>query len=197
MSDHETLQVYADQAQHYADMTDAVSSDDPMLNAFIADIPQGGHVLDLGCGPGASAACMANAGLRVDAFDPVPEMVALASRHTGVTALQAGFDDLKVSRHYDGIWANFSLLHAPRAALPGHLDRIVTALKPNGVFHIAVKTGAGTKRDGLGRQYTYYTEDELIGFLRDAGITVFDTRSGASTGLDGVVAPWIALRGRA
>lgn len=193
MSDEQTLSVYAAKADEYADLTDDAAGKDPSLIAFIAAIPKGGRVLDLGCGPGGSAAEMAKAGLVVDACDPVAEMVALAQRHDGVNARKAGFEDVTQADFYDGIWANFSLLHAPRHDMPEHLARIATALKPGGRFHIGVKTGTGSKRDALGRHYTYYTECELVGLLSAAGLTVSDRREGCDTGLDGVDAHWIIL----
>lgn len=197
MSDDETLNVYAQQAERYASLSDDANTEDPCLVAFITDLPPGGRALDLGCGPGASAAVMAQAGLQVDAFDPVAEMVALARRHPGVSARQAGFTEVSGQDVYDGIWANFSLLHAPRSDMPAHLARIASALKPGGRFHIAVKTGSGAKRDVIGRYYTYYERDELIGLLQDVRLHVFDQFEGVSVGLDGVEAHWIALAARA
>ena len=197
MSDPETLKVYAEKAQEYADLTDEDNHDDPLLDAFIADVRQGGRVLDLGCGPGASAARMAQKGLRVDAFDPVPEMVQLAGRHAGVDAKEAGFEDVSGADLYDGIWANFSLLHASKDDLPAHLARIAAALKPGGIFHIAVKSGTGTARDSLGRRYTYYSDQELTALLTDAGMTVFDKQTGEGKGLAGDTSSWIAMRARA
>ena len=193
MSDTETLRVYAEKAFDYAALTDDINTADPGLKAFISAMPEGGHVLDLGCGPGAAAAQMAKAGLSVEAFDPVPQMVNLASQRSGVSARQAGFEDVSGSAVYDGIWANFSLLHARRADLPKHVERIVEALKPGGRFHIAVKTGIGEERDSLGRFYTYYTEQELTGLLGNAGLQVIDRREGCDRGLSGKVEPWIAL----
>ena len=193
MTDKETLQVYAEKASDYAAMTDADNMKDPSLQAFVEAMPRGGHVLDLGCGPGASAAHMARLGLIVDAYDPVPQMVAMASQHEGVSAQLAGFDDVDGTAIYDGVWANFSLLHAPRADLPKHLDRIAKALKPDGRFHIAVKTGTGSHRDSIGRMYTYYTEEELTGMLNAAGFEVSGRREGCTPGLSGEEAHWIAL----
>ena len=197
MSDAETLKVYAEQAEEYAALTDDVNAADPVLAAFIEALPKGGAVLDLGCGPGASAAQMAQAGLIVEAVDPVAEMVALAGRHPGVTARQASFDDIDAVAVYDGIWASFSLLHAPRADLPRHLAALTRALKPGGLFHIAVKTGTGETRDRLGRFYTYYTDAELSGLLETAGLTIMARRTGSGKGLDGTDAPYIAISAHA
>lgn len=197
MSDEQTLGVYAAQAKKYADLTGDANSADPRLSAFIADMPANGRVLDLGCGPGQSAALMAQAGLSVTAFDPVPEMVEMAATHAGVTSQVASFDDVEGEQLYDGVWANFSLLHAPRADMPRHLAAIAKALKPGGRFHIGVKTGTGTHRDSIGRLYTYYTEDELTGLLTDAGLSVFDRAEGVDAGLSGEDAHWICLAARA
>jgi SAM-dependent methyltransferase len=191
-ADRETLRVYDASAADYAAMVKQYE-DDPALTAFIGGLAKGAHVLDLGCGPGWAAARMATEGLAVDATDASAEMVALAARHPGITARQASFDDIAGTDIYDGIWANFSLLHAARADLPGHLAALRAALKPGGLFHIGMKTGTGTHRDKLGRRYTYVTEDELDALLRDAGFTPFSCRTGADKGLDGELAPWVTM----
>jgi SAM-dependent methyltransferase len=195
MTDRETLAVYDAQAADYAALTTSEARD-KQLAAFIADMPPGGHVLDLGCGPGQSAAEMARHGLHVTATDASAEMVALAAARPGVTAHQASFDDITEDALYDGIWANFSLLHAPRDAMPRHLAAIARALKPGGRFHIGVKTGTGSRRDALGRLYTYYTQEDLTALLAEAGLTVFASNTGASKGLDGIMAGWVTLAAR-
>jgi SAM-dependent methyltransferase len=140
---------------------------------------------------------MAAAGLAVEAWDLSEGMVRLAAARPGVAARQAGFDALKAHEEYDGIWANFSLLHAPRDAMPGHLAAIARALKPGGLFHVGLKEGSGERRDSLGRLYTYYQEDELAGLLRTAGLQPGSFTRGADKGLDGEVAPWITVTARA
>ncbi|WP_113910653.1 class I SAM-dependent DNA methyltransferase [Roseovarius dicentrarchi] len=190
--DDETLGVYRARAQDYAAMTDELSGD-KHLAAFIAAMPPGARVLDIGCGPGRAAGQMAAAGLAVDAIDAVPEMVAMAAAQPGVTAWQASFDDIGGDAIYDGVWANFSLLHAPRAALPGHLAAIHRALKPGGLLHIGMKTGTGAGRDDLGRFYTYYTEAELRELLIAAGLTPARSWTGRDTGLAGTCDEWSIL----
>ncbi len=197
MSDRETLGVYAKKAQEYANLAEDDPNERPLRDAFIAALPKGAHVLDLGCGPGQSAAAMAKAGLRVTATDAVPEMVAMADQHEGVAAHVATFDQIEGEALYDGIWANFSLLHAARADMPRHLEALRRAIKPGGIFHIALKSGEGEKRDSIGRLYTYYTDAELSGLVITAGFTVTDRTSGSTVGLDGTPANWIALRAHA
>lgn len=193
MSDAETLRIYNDRATDYAAQNQDYLSNDPRLLEFITACPAGGQVLDLGCGPGTSAAVMAKAGLRAEAMDASAEMISLANSHAGVTAWQASFDEIQGVDVYDGIWANYSLLHAPRTAMPVHLAAIKRALTPNGVFYIALKLGKGEARDALGRLYTYYEEDDLQALLKTAGFTVLNCAFGKSKGLDGAMARWISV----
>lgn len=195
-TDPATIQVYDERAQEYASVT-ADHIETPLLRAFVAAVPPGGRVLDLGCGPGLFAQAMQQAGLTVDATDASTQMVALANQQPDVTARQASFTDLSDEITYDGVWANFSLLHAPRAEMPGLLTRIHTALKPGGHFHLSVKTGTGDTRDRLGRFYTYYTPDELSGLLQDAGFTVTKVTPGRDKGLDGSLSDWISVASHA
>ncbi len=193
MSDPKTLEVYADKAQEYADLTVKAADKDPLKTRFIAALPKGGRVLDLGCGPGHFAHFMARAELQVTALDAVPEMIRLIPDHPAITPVLGTFDDIAGTDIYDGIWANFSLLHAPRADLPRHLAALHRALKPGGLFHIALKTGTHTKRDRLGRQYAFYSETELTDLLTAAGFVVDSCQTGRDVGLDGTAADWIAL----
>ncbi|WP_170608416.1 class I SAM-dependent DNA methyltransferase [Ruegeria arenilitoris] len=193
MSDQDTISVYNAQAARYAALTDEDNSADPQLTRFIQSVPQGGTVLDIGCGPGMSAAVMAQSGLKVEAIDASTEMVKLAAKHPGVVAQQAAFGELDATEKYHGVWANFSLLHANRRDFPRHLAAIHKALKPNGVFYIAMKLGQGDGPDRLGRYYCYYSEDELKQIVQDAGFTVIESYLGSGTGLDGSVSDWIGL----
>lgn len=197
MSDADTIKVYDARAADYAAMTDDHNTSDPTLSAFIAACPAGGRVLDLGCGPGASAAVMAKAGLVVEATDASIQMVALAGQHPGVNARQATFDQISGQGVYDGIWASFSLLHAPRADFPRHLAACHKALKSGGVFAIGMKLGSGAARDSIGRQYTYYSIEDLEQHLTSAGFTIVDKETGTGTGLDGSLSDYVAVTAHA
>ena len=196
MPDSETIRVYDARAAEYAAVNAKENSSKAILATFINTCPPGGHVLDLGCGPGASAAVMAQAGLTVDASDASGEMVALAARHAGVNAFQALFSDISGHNIYDGIWASFCLLHAPRADFPDHLAALHKALKPGGAFFIGMKLGAGEARDSIGRLYTYYTAGELYQYLTQAGFSDLRSVFGTSRGLDGEMADYVAVMTR-
>ncbi|GHG86117.1 class I SAM-dependent methyltransferase [Pseudodonghicola xiamenensis] len=193
MSDPETIAVYDRRAADYAARNERYVRRDPQLAAFIAACPPGGRVLDLGCGPGTSSARMAEAGLRVDATDASAEMIALAARAPGVTARQATFDQIEGTDIYDGIWAGFCLLHAPRSDFPRHLTALRQALKPGGQFAIGMKLGEGEARDQIGRHYTYYTHEALMDHLSTAGFTPASETREQGKGLDGSPADLITV----
>jgi len=190
--DPETLALYDARAGDYAGL-----DQDPdvaaRLTGFIAALPIGGRALDLGCGPGWAAAAMRDAGLHVTAIDASPEMARVAHARYGVDVVVAGFDGVTAHAEFDGIWAHFSLLHTPRRDLPGHLSRLLRALKPGGVLLLGMKLGTGEGRDRLGRFYTYYSAGELRAHLANAGLSVTAERRVTVPGFDGLPAASIIL----
>lgn len=194
-TDDKTIAVYDAKVAAYSDAFSAAEAD-PSLRRFAEQLPSGGKVLDLGCGPGTHAAALHGLGFEVTATDASAAMIKQANSHAGITVLQAEFSELLEQDHYDGIWANFSLLHEPRSNMAGHLARISTALKPAGIFHIGMKTGSDEGRDHLGRFYTYYEVAELRGLLEAAGFQVLNEVTGEGAGLAGTVDPWVEILSR-
>ncbi len=195
-ADRRTIAVYDAKAGDYANRF-AQGKPDRHLQAFMAMLPEGARVLDLGCGPANASAFLRAAGMRPDPVDASPAMVALANERHDIGARLATFDDIDAVAEYDGVWANFSLLHADRADLPRHLAALHRALKPGGHFHIGMKTGTGAARDALDRFYTFVTRDELMELVRDAGFTVVSEHEGVERGLAGTLDPFLILLARA
>lgn len=192
MADKETLEVYATYAEDYAKRF-AQDKPDVHLRKFMSALPTQARVLDLGCGTGRTTSFMARAGIDVEGWDASPEMASVGlAQHEQVIRV-ATFDQLAAKDTYDGIFANFSLLHAPKSEMPGYLARIASALKPGGHLHIGLKMGNGEARDKLGRFYAYYTDPEITTLLNDVGLPSIDRSYGADIGLDGEAAPWIIL----
>lgn len=190
--DEETVAVYDKQVADYVELTKTEQPDES-LTGFIARLPQQARVLDLGCGPGASAAAMKSAGLTVDATDASGEMVRAANKLFDIGARVATFQDIDSVAEYDGIWANFSLLHATEEEFVDILPRLHRALKPNGLLFLGMKTGEGITRDRLGRRYTYYSENQLTERLSAAGFETIDSEHGEGAGLAGSMDPFVLM----
>lgn len=195
MADARTIALYDAKAADYAKLVQSDAADD-QLQGFIDLLPKDAKVLDLGCGPAFASVKMRDAGFTPDPVDASKGMVDMANARFGINARQLTFDDIDMAAAYDGVWANFSLLHAERGDLPRHLDALSLALRPNGVIHVGMKTGTGEARDRIDRKYTYVTENELRGLLETAGFAILGTDTGADTGFDGTIAPWVVMRGR-
>ena len=164
--DEETLQFYRSNAQSYADWAKAPST---RLPGFLALLPSGSSILELGCGAGNHSAIMLEAGFQVRATDGSPEMAEIASRRLGYPVEAMLFHQLAAQEAYDGVWASACLLHVPRDELAGILSRIRRALKPSGVFYASFKIGEGDGRDNLGRYYNYPSPQWLQATYAAAG----------------------------
>ncbi len=183
MSDERTIKAYTDRVADYlriplpAEQLEA-------RQAFVDAVREGGYVLDLGSGPGSDSAFLMRQGLKVRALDATPAFVEHA-RSNGVDAHLGTFDDVTEVAEYDGVYASFCLLHAPRADFPRHLNAIHTALKPGGQLFLGMKLGTGEHRDDLDRYYTYYSEAQIKDALTSAGFTIDRTVQGMGKGLAG------------
>ena len=188
--DPDTLAFYDREAATYAARREPASS--PQLGAFIAALPQGAAVLELGCGGGQDAEVMLAAGLDVTPTDGSPGLAAEAERRLGRPVRLMRFDELDETSRYDGAWANACLLHVPTAALPGVLARVWRALRPGGRFAASYKAGAGDSRDDLGRFYNFPTRETLEAAYREAGAWArLDFDEGEGGGYDKVVRRWL------
>ena len=192
MADKQTVTIYNQNIATYKKMVNKLPDIKP-LNAFIDALQAGAYVLDWGSGPGYLAAEMRARGLRPLCVDASREMVEAARNDYQLDAKQAEFSQLNESQIYDGIWANFSLLHVKRAAFLSHISAAATALVPSGVFYVSVKLGKGQGRDELGRFYSYFGQDELQAMLVQSGFEIVDKFTGKSRGMAGKLEEWVGL----
>jgi len=123
-------------------------------------------------------------------------MVKLTQADPRIKAWQARFEEFQALHRYDGVWASFSLLHAPRDRMPALLMAIQHALKPKGCLTLALKLGSGSRRDSLGRLYTYYSLPELRGLLTETKFDWLNHIEGKSIGLDGTQSDWAIVHTR-
>ncbi|OED39377.1 hypothetical protein AB833_15715 [Chromatiales bacterium (ex Bugula neritina AB1)] len=192
MSDQETIRVYDNKIDDYLGMVDD-HGPDAVLSSFMSKVTPGGFVLDLGCGPAHSSSVMRANGFLVDPVDASEGMVKIANEKFDINARVAVFEDINSTAEYDGIWANFSLLHAAADDLPDIIKALHKAMKAGGVFHLGMKIGSGASRDKFGRLYTYYSQQQLCDYLLAAGFTIDEIETTEGTGLAGELESWISI----
>ena len=163
----DTLQFYRRNAEAYSRRE--ITSRQARLNRFLALLPPGAAILELGCGAGGDSAEMLARGFDVSPTDGSPELAELASRRLGSAVGTLLFHELDEVEAYHGVWANACLLHVPRAELAQVLTLIWRALKPGGSFYASYKTGEIAGRDTLNRYYNYPTAEWLRSTYAEAG----------------------------
>lgn len=133
-----------------------------LYRPFLKYIPEGGHILDAGCGSGRDSKYFITAGCKVTAFDNSMKMVDYASQFIRQKVLCMNFDDVQWERGFDGIWACASLLHVSKENIENILEKFLRALKISGVIFMSFKDGTGERIEpDTGRFFNYYTVEEL------------------------------------
>ena len=149
-------------------------------NRFLSYIPAGGRILDAGCGSGRDSKAFLDAGYDVVSFDASEEMCKRASEYIGKDVLNMRFEDISFDHEFDGIWACASLLHVPENELPGILEKMKNALKPNGVIYASFKYGKGTTFRGE-RQFSDFTEVSVVPLFETVGLEIVNNIVGTDS----------------
>lgn len=131
---------------------------------FLEYVPQGGRILDFGCGSGRDTKYFLGRGYRVDAVDGSGELCRIVGAYTGIPVEQMKFHELDRVGAHDGIWACASILHVAKRELPDVLRKMADAAKDGGILYASFKYG---EFEGVrdGRYFTCFTEE---GFRRVA-----------------------------
>ena len=196
IADKLTIEIYAREAGAYA-QRDKPQRIGDFLTPFMAGLPPGAVVLDLGCGSGWAAVEMQERGFDVHALDASPELAAIAQAKLARPVRVMSFEGLEDVAAFDGIWSSAALLHVAKADMPGLLARLARALKPGGLLLATFKAGEGEGRDKLGRFYAYYALDELRALVeRVPGLDWLPPLTGESVDFTGVPTVILGLSAR-
>ncbi len=158
-----TIDYYNKHAEEFTASTFEVDMES-LYQPFLAELPEGARILDVGCGSGRDTLAFKNKGYQLDAIDYSEELVKKATRLTGIPIKLKSFYEVDDYEAYDGIWACASLLHCERSRLAEVLEKMVQALKPNGVIYISFKYG-DSDRDKDGRKFTDLDENQADALL--------------------------------
>ena len=147
-----------DVSQNYAALLDAIERPPPF------------SILDFGCGPGRDLAYFVSQGHEAVGLDGSERFVAMARARTGCEVLHQDFLALALpANRFDGIFANASLFHVPRAELPRVLRELRGALNPRGVLFSSNPRGDDAEGWSGARYGAYLTLETWRGFVTAAG----------------------------
>ncbi|ENX13477.1 hypothetical protein F894_01686 [Acinetobacter sp. CIP 51.11] len=163
-----TIDYYNKHAEEFTASTFEVDMES-LYQPFLAELPRGTRILDVGCGSGRDTLAFKNKAYQVDAIDYSEELVKKATRLTGIPVKLQSFYEIDAEEAYYGIWACASLLHCERTRLKEVIGKLLSALKPNGVLYMSFKYG-NSDREKEGRQFTDLNEAQaeiLLGQLEN------------------------------
>jgi SAM-dependent methyltransferase len=167
------------------------------LEALLNALPkkQGLRILDVGCGPGRDLRTLRDLGHTPVGLDGCAAFVNMARAHSGCEVLQQSFFELELPpAGFDGIFANASLFHVPRANLPRVLAELCTALRPGGALFCSNPRAMGGEQEGWqGERYgTYLTLESWSGLFDTAGFSL-DRHFLRPPGRPAAEQPWLAM----
>jgi SAM-dependent methyltransferase len=164
-------------AEAYASWEEAGGVKERHLARLAELVPEGGRVLDLGCGTGELVTRHLLERYRVVGVDISPHSIVVAKREVpGAEYLCADMADLDLEpESFDGVTAFFSVIHVPREEQPAVLASIHRWLRPGGhaIVTLGAADGEGTG-DFLGAEmfWSSWSEERNLALLRDAGFEV-------------------------
>lgn len=168
------LAYYEANATKYAESTlqiDLTSLYEP----FLALLPSGARILDVGCGGGRDLKAFRERGFNPFGIDSSIALVEIARDYSGVDVAVAKVETIDFVEKFDAVWACASLLHLPRTELPEALRRIKHSLVSGGVLFLSVQSGSGEEILEDGRFYAHYTDAEIRMSVSAIGFDVLET----------------------
>ena len=162
---YNTLEYYNKNAKAYCEQT-LEGNMQENYDKFLDHLPTNAYILDFGCGSGRDSKYFLEKGYKVKVIDGSIEMCKLASKYINQEIICMNFEELKDINTYDGIWACSSILHVEKENLPNILNKMVDALKVNGIIYTSFKIGEGFEIKEE-KYYNYLTKNEMIQILKD------------------------------
>lgn len=190
-------QYYDDHAADYAART--LRAPHPtVIEPFIAALPRGASVVDLGCGAGRELAVLAGVGFDVVGYDMSPALAEIARAKTHAPVLVADMRDMRLPpASLDGVIAVASLLHLAPEELAPMLIEVARWVRTGGLFLTTMKLGSGSEVDLLGRRFIYFDSMTWRALLARAGFEIVaETTSAPSVGVSSSGHAWLGTIAR-
>lgn len=136
----DSIDYYNQNARDYYDHTVELDME-KFYEKFISLLPEGGAVLDLGCGSGRDSLHFLEEGFDVTALDGSKELCELAQIHIGQDVLNMKFEEMSFDEVFDGVWACASLLHVDENEIDYVLNKVIEGMTPGGILFLSFKHG--------------------------------------------------------
>jgi ubiquinone/menaquinone biosynthesis C-methylase UbiE len=164
----------------FGDDIDRLPLERAMLDLAVATMPEGGRVLDLGCGTGSAGGHVAGVGAAVVGVDLSMGMLAVARSVVRLPVAQGDLRDLPFGDgSFGAVAAYYSIQHVPRPQVAVALGEVARVLRTDGALLVAAHLGDGDvhTEEFLGHRIApvggaLYSAGELTAELARAGFAV-------------------------
>ena len=167
---YNTIEYYNKNAETYFEQT-VEANLQVVYDEFLSRIPAKSYILDFGCGSGRDSKFFIENGYKVKAIDGSIEMCKLASKYINQDVEYMKFEELDEENVYDGIWACSSIVHVEKEKLAHILNKMIKALKQNGVIFVSFKKGTGYEIKE-GKYYNFLVKEEFEKILENLNTNV-------------------------
>lgn len=157
-----TPEIYEAHARAYDQQRTKVFFEKDWLDRFIAYLPAGGEVLDIGCGGGVPIAhYLLSQGFNLTGIDSSPTMIAISgSRFPDASWMVMDMRTLSLSQTFDGIIGWDSFFHLNPDEQRSTLDLFCRHLNPDGALLLTIGDEAGEVLGVVNGQRVYHSSLE-------------------------------------
>ena len=167
-----TVTYYDEHAMQYFERTSKVAFD-ALYEEFIRYVPEGGRIMDLGCGSGRDVKWFRDHGYEACGLDASERLVRIARDKMDIPVEVGSIEDWIVDEPFDGIWCCASLMHLDDICFERFLSNLKYNLRSGGALFISVKEGIETGFDESGRYFRDFNEESLRAlFSKDRGLKI-------------------------
>lgn len=158
---NKNLDFYNQNSESYFKLSFDAFNLNSLYDRFINfSIPEGGKILDAGCGSGRDALNFLAKGYNITAFDGSKGMVDILNANVApmlkkistdfynekkrngqlnFECLHKDFLEIDFKNEFDAVWSAAALLHLPTGAFDKALTNLTNSLKDNGVMYFSIK----------------------------------------------------------
>lgn len=160
-----TVDYYNDNDLEYYNLTIEVDMS-PICEKFLQYVRPGGRIIDIGSGSGRDIKYFLSKGYKATGIDASKELCRI-SWDNGFNVENITIQEWNPNTHYDGIWANASLVHIPMEDIEDFFIKAKGCLNENGVIFVSMKVDLIKEYDEKGRFFCPFDETSLSMILQE------------------------------
>lgn len=172
---------YQHKFQQYHEETFSIDSS-VFLDPFLNRIKKGALVLDVGCGSGRDLCLLKKRGFRAIGFERSTGLADIAKAKSGCRVIMGDFEKYEFSTlSVHALLLVTSLVHIHYDRFPEILNRILKAVKFQGLIFISVKEGGHEKTDAEGRVFFPWRDLKLRPIFEKIGMEIVEKSESISS----------------